>query len=331
MPKTLPGWIATILFLISTPVSALNVVLTNDDGFETENIQALYRALVAAGHDVILSAPFLGQSGTGGAVGFLRPIFPTSEASEGGLLPAGSFGIGETTIAPQQFYVDGSPTDALLYGTDVLAPRIFGGRPDLVISGPNEGNNLGIITPHSGTLGAAVAALNKGIPAIAVSADRSDRTPEEAELIAALTLEIVEALDGHHGVRLPPGTGLNVNIPDVDPATSTPDDFDFAFTRIGIATNIGLQFYENLGDSPIARAFGIPANIGLPGVSVEIPYTLAGHPEDDSPRSEGNALGGTTVTVSPIQGTYAADFVKRLRVRRGIRSLFHRHHRHDRD
>ena len=326
MKRILFALVAAGFFFTSIQATALNVVLTNDDGFETENIQALYRALRAAGHDVILSAPFLGQSGTGGKVGFLQPIFPTSEPSEGGLLPAGSFGIGETTIAPQQFYVDESPAAALLYGIDILAPRIFGGPPDLVISGPNEGNNLGIITPHSGTLGAAVTALNKGIPAIAVSADRSDRTPAEAELIAELTLEIVEALDGRHGIRLPRGTGLNVNIPDVDPTLTSADDFDFELTRIGVATNIGIQFYENLGDSPIAQAFGVPPNIGLPGVSVEIPYTLAGHPEDDSPRSEGNALGGTTVTVSPIQGTYAADFFKRLRVRRSIRPLFHRHH-----
>jgi 5'-nucleotidase len=39
----------------------LKIVLTNDDGFETANIQALYDALVAAGHDVIMSAPYPGQ------------------------------------------------------------------------------------------------------------------------------------------------------------------------------------------------------------------------------------------------------------------------------
>jgi 5'/3'-nucleotidase len=299
----------------------LNIVLTNDDGFETENVQALFNALVAAGHNVILSAPYLGQSGTSGQMAFLEPIFPTSEPSEGGLLPPGSFGVGPTTIAPQQYYVDGSPGASVLYGIDVAAPAIFGGPPDLVLSGPNEGNNLGLITPHSGTVGATVTALNLGIPAIAISASRSDLTAEEAELIAEISLKVVDAVNGSHGIRLPAGTGLNVNIPDVDPSNSA-DDYDFAQTRIGTASDIGLQFYEKLGDSPVAVGFGIPQGLPYPGVSVEIPYTVAGYPEDTSSRSEGNTLGGTTVTVSAIRGTYEADYFKQFLVGRRLRGLF---------
>lgn len=327
MKVSVVGWIlAASLLFFSIPASALNVVLTNDDGFETENIQALYRALVDAGHDVILSAPYSGQSGTGAKIGFVVPILPTSEPSEGGLLPAGSAGVGPTTIAPQQFYVDGTPADALLYGIDILAPQIFGGPPDLVLSGPNEGNNLGLVTPHSGTLGATVTALNKGIPAIAISGDSDDETTAEADLIAAVAMKIVAALDRPHGIRLPPATGLNINIPDVDPATSDADDFEFRLTRVGIATNIGPQFYEQLGDSPIAIALGIPPGFPFPGVSVEIPYTNAGYAEDTSSRSEGNVLGDFTVTVSPIQGTYQADVFREWGVRVGLRRLFHPHH-----
>ncbi len=321
--RRLRSWSVALLCLLlaGSPAAALDIILTNDDGFETENIQALYRALVDAGHDVILVAPYVGQSGTGGSIPFLRPLFPTSEPSEGGLLPPGSFPIGPTTIASQQFYVDSTPAAASLYGIDVLAPMFFGGPPDLVVSGPNEGNNLGLTTPHSGTLGATVVALNKGIPAIAVSADNDDETTAEAELIADVTLRVVEAVDGPHGIRLPHGTGLNVNIPDVDPGANTAADFRYKLTRVGIASAIGLQFYENLGDSPIAQLVGIPPNIGLPGTSVEIPYTLA-HPEDTSPRSEGNVIGDTTVTVSPIDGTYEADFFREWIVRHKLRRLF---------
>ncbi len=211
----------------------------------------------------------------------------------------------------------------MLYGIDIAAEQIFGGPPDLVVSGPNEGNNLGLVTPHSGTVGATVTALNLGIPAIAVSASRDDETPEEAALIAAITLEVVKAVDGPRGIRLPPGTGLNVNIPDVDPDASDVDDFGFVPTRVGIASNIGPQFYEKIGESPIAVAFGIPPGLPLPGVSVEIPYTAAGYPEDDSPKSEGNAIGELTVTVSPIEGTYAADLFRSLLVRHKLRDLFH--------
>lgn len=313
--------IVAVLATAAAPSFALDIVLTNDDGFETENIQALYAALVDAGHDVILSAPYLGQSGTGGQIAFLQPIAPTAEPSEGGLLPAGSPGVGETTLGAQQFYVDGSPAAAVLYGIDVKAPEIWGAPPDLVISGPNEGNNLGIITPHSGTLGAAVTALNKGIPAIAVSA--ANGNADEAEVVAELVVRLVDALDGPNGVGLPAGTGLNVNTPPIDTAGSDADDFRFVFTQIGSSASFGLQFFENLGDSPVAQGYGIPADIGLPGVSIAMPPESAGYPVDDSPRSESNALGELVMTVSPIQGTYAADRSTGMRVRATLqRALF---------
>ena len=306
---------------VSSQVPALNIVLTNDDGFETPNIQVLYSALLAAGHDVILSAPYSGQSGTSGQIAFLRPIGPSSEASEAGLLPAGSYGIGETSIAPQQYYVNGSPVAATLYGIDVKAQDLWGKVPDLLISGPNEGNNLGVITPHSGTVGAAVTALNKGIPAIAVSAVSGD--PAQAEVVADLVVKLVAELDGGRGVKLPVRTGLNVNMPAIDVATQSADDFTFKFTKIGRSSTMGLQFYEALGESPVAVSFGIPEETVLPGVSVEIPATLAGYEEDDSRFSESNALQAKTVTVSVIQGTYAASRSTAYRVRARLRGLFH--------
>jgi 5'-nucleotidase len=313
--------LVSITFVIlAGPAAALNIVLTNDDGFETANIQALHEALVEAGHDVILSAPYSGQSGTSGQIAFLQPITNTSEASEGGLLPAGSPGVGETNIDAQQFYVDGSPTASALYGIDIKAMQIWESYPDLVISGPNEGNNLGVITPHSGTVGATVTALNKGIPAIAVSGESGDEA--QAEVVADLVVKLVDALDGPKGIGLPERTGLNVNMPEIDITSQTAEDFEFKFTRIGISSSLGLQFYERLGDSPIAVAFGIPPETDLPGVSVEIPATLAGYPEDDSAMSETNALQEKIVTVSVIQGTYAADTPTENKVKAKLAKLF---------
>ncbi|NOS73415.1 MAG: acid phosphatase [Methyloglobulus sp.] len=306
---------ALLFFVATTPAMALNIVITNDDGFETPNIQALYDVLVDAGHDVILSAPYLGQSGTGGQIAFLRPIPPTSKPSAAGRLPTGSPGVGPTGIAPQQFYVDGSPSASALYGIDVKAQQIWGHAPDLVISGPNEGNNLGVITPHSGTLGAAVTALNKGIPAIAVSAEGNGAA--DAKIVAKLVLKLVDSLDKHGRVQLPVAIGLNVNTPVIDEINDTVDDFNFKFTRIGSSSNFGLKFYENLGDSPFANSVGIPANINLPGVSIVIPPSDAGYPVDKSPKSETNALKPRVVTVSPIQGTYAAEKAIEGKVLRG--------------
>ncbi len=295
----------SLLLCFAAPALSLNIVLTNDDGFETANVQALFRALRAAGHDVIMSAPYSGQSGTGGMISVLRPIGPTREKSPGGTLPQGSPGVGATGLGPQQFYVDGSPAVAVLYGIDIQARRTWGRFPDLVISGPNEGNNLGILTPHSGTLGATVTALNKGLPAIAVSADSGD--PEQAAVVADLTVTLLQALNHDGRIRLPRGVGLNVNMPPIDAARSTAADFKFHFTQIGTSSNVGLEFVEDLGNSPFAQRAGISPELRLPAVSVAVPASSAGYPQDNAATSETHVLKPLTVTVSPIQGTYAAD------------------------
>ena len=193
--------------------------------------------------------------------------------------------------------------------------------PDLAL----VAENLGIITPHSGTLGAAMTALNKRVPAIAVSAEGS--AADDAEIVAELVVKLVDALTTRSGrVRLPRGIGLNVNTPAIDAATQSADDFAFVLTRIGESANFGLQFFENLGDSPVARGFGIPADIHLPGVSLAIPASSAGYPVDDDPRSESNALAPLVVTLSPIEGTPAADSADEGRVRGSLRELLRRRH-----
>lgn len=320
--KTATRWVGFALLAgaLTPSVFGLNVVLTNDDGFETNNIQALFSALKAAGHDVIMSAPYGNQSGTSGQVAFLTPVMPTSKASAYGRLPAGSPGAGATTMGADQYYVDGSPVAAVLRGIDVLAKAKWGRGPDLVISGPNTGNNLGFVTDHSGTVGAAVTALNKGIPAIAVSARNDDAAA--APVVAQLTLQVLNATLKDGKVALPAYTGLNVNVPEVT-AGKTAASFQFAFTQIGHSADFGLQFFDKLGDSPVAVGYGIPAGTPLPGVSLGIPYTTAGYPVDPAADSETRVLaGGTAVTVSPIQGTYQATADKSAAVLAQMKGIF---------
>ena len=295
--------IAVLVLLFSKQALALNILLTNDDGFETANIQALYKALSEAGHNVLMVAPFTGQSGTGGQLQIMQPLGPTKEASEDGLLPAGSAGVGSTTLGKQQFYVNSTPAVSVLYGIDVLASKVFAGRPDLVISGPNEGNNLGVLTPHSGTLGATVAALNKGLPAVAVSAANGD--PEAAVVVANLVVKLVAAVTDNGVIKLPKGVGLNVNTPEIGELNA--QGFVFAFTQVGSSSNVGLHAFENLGDSSFAQQVGMPKEIGLPGLAVSIPPESAGYAADGSANSESNRLAPGVVTVSPIRGTYAAS------------------------
>lgn len=300
-----------IIILSNVPASALNIVLTNDDGFESNNIQALFNALKAVGHDVIMSAPYLNQSGSAGAVNVAIPIKRTKVKSSGGLFSSGVPGLGPTTIAADQYYVNGSPVDAVLYGIDILAVEKWGQAPDLVISGPNSGNNVGLLTPHSGTVGAAIAAINRGIPAIAVStyvALGAPRTtpPEEAQLNAQLTVRLVAVLEKNPAPLLPLGYGLNVNLPELD-LQKPADAYNFALTQIGLAAEYGGKFYTRLKESSVLADSLAWYQLYSPGVGAETPYTKAGYAEDDNPMSEFNVLQTGIATISMMQGTYQAQ------------------------
>ena len=295
-----PFLAALLVASTAMPLVAMRIVITNDDGFESRNIQALYTALRAAGHDVILSAPFRDQSGTSAQLGGLTDIAPTSTPSPGNTIAANQPGVGPTTIAPDQFYVNSTPTAAVLYGIDVAAPAKWRAGPDLVIAGPNIGNNLGGVTPHSGTVGAAIAALNRGIPAIAVSGANGNAAT--APLLAAITLRVVSAFDQQGKIALPPGVGLNVNVPVLE-SKRTAESYRYAFTQIGSGASPAFTFQLRAGDAPAPFAPSLPI--------------------DNNPGSEVNAFAdGNTVTVSPIQGTYQAQPDQAAQVLTHGRGLF---------
>jgi len=190
---------------------SLDILLTNDDGYDSPGIRALLDALRLAGHTVTLVAPASNQSGTSAA-----------------LTPAG------VTVRrdadPAIYAVTGTPATAVLVA--VTALRSDGGRPDLVVSGINNGSNLGTAIPISGTVGATVAALrllSPPVPGIAVSTDR--REPSEppgspANLrhfaeVADFTARLVSRLqrDACRGGRLLDGAiALNVNYPPREPS-----------------------------------------------------------------------------------------------------------------
>ena len=74
-----------------------------------------------------------------------------STAGDFDLIPAGSPGIGSNTSDPRLNYVDSFPVTAVKHGIK-LAPALLGGAPELVVSGPNVGRNLGLVTLLSGTM-----------------------------------------------------------------------------------------------------------------------------------------------------------------------------------
>ncbi len=130
----------------------LNILLTNDDGIRSPGLWAAAGVLSALGY-VTVAAPREQSSGMG------RSLPNTSD----GLIAEEKIQVNgqEWTV----YAVGGSPAQAVLHGVLEVMPQ----KPDLVVSGINYGENLGLGITVSGTVGAAMEAAGLGIPALAMS------------------------------------------------------------------------------------------------------------------------------------------------------------------
>jgi 5'-nucleotidase len=146
-----PVLAAAVLLVASAAFAApFRVLVGNDDGVEAEGIAALVHALTRnSSLEVSVYAPLTNQSGTGDRV-TTGPLTVVSAATADGY-PATA--------------VEGFPADGVLFGVLQGLPA----RPDLVVTGINEGQNVADLVNVSGTVGAALTAARMGIPAFAVS------------------------------------------------------------------------------------------------------------------------------------------------------------------
>jgi 5'-nucleotidase len=138
----------------------LRILVTNDDGIESPGVSALVTEF-AKFADVWVSAPDGNRSGSSASSdGFGRPLTLVEHEIEG---------------AQRACAIGGKPVDAAQFGIFSMGPAAKDSpkRFDLVVSGINHGANVGELAHYSGTVGAAVAAAHSGIPAIAVSQERS--------------------------------------------------------------------------------------------------------------------------------------------------------------
>lgn len=187
---------------------SLDILLTNDDGYAAPGINVLYDALNEAGHDVTMIAPLTNQTGKSGAMAY-----------------GGTLNVTHPVATDDKIWaVEGTPADSVAFG---IAKVFADDDPDLVVSGANAGTNLSMTTNHSGTVGASLAALDRGIPAIAVSTahpfefDRSwDGTsgPDYAGT-SVLVTQMVDSIQRRASDcddLMPHHTGLNVNYPSAD-------------------------------------------------------------------------------------------------------------------
>jgi 5'-nucleotidase len=161
------------------------ILVTNDDGYRSEGIAALAEALRPLGA-VTIVAPILEASAIGHALTLRRPL--RLEA-----------------VGDNAFSVDGTPTDCV----NLAIAQVFGGLPDLVVSGINKGWNLGDDVTYSGTVSGAFEGALLGVPSMAVSL-KGTTGPYEFGPAARASLILAEGLLQR---PLPARTFLNVNVP----------------------------------------------------------------------------------------------------------------------
>jgi 5'/3'-nucleotidase len=173
-------------------------LITNDDGITAPGLHALAAAAVEAGHRVVVAAPDEQASGAGtslitrqrnGRVPTVRHELPD--------LP----GVPAYGVGAQPAFI----SFAAMRGW-------FDEPPSLVLSGINEGANTGEAVLHSGTVGAALTAGRLGARALAVSLSLAHTPPgvrPRYSVAAGMLPPMLALLD-----RTPPGTVLNLNVPD---------------------------------------------------------------------------------------------------------------------
>ncbi|MDD3472477.1 MAG: 5'/3'-nucleotidase SurE [Syntrophaceae bacterium] len=168
------------------------ILLTNDDGIHAEGLKVLKEAVGRLGEARIV-APITEQSAVGHSITLYDPIKAHEVRKDGAFY---GYGIG------------GTPADSVKLAIHCLLDRL----PDLVISGINNGANLGINVLYSGTVSAATEAAILGAPSMAVSIAAKKDPPFEYAI--PHILKIVGWLLKN---RLPLGVALNVNIPALPP------------------------------------------------------------------------------------------------------------------
>lgn len=174
-------------------VAKLRILLTNDDGVQAPGLRVLAQALAELG-DVTIIAPEHNWSASGHSKTMHKPLRVSETQLESGQ-PA--------------FVASGSPSDCVALALLGLVDPL----PDLVVSGINQGANVGQDLTYSGTVSAAMEAVISGVPSMAVSLDsytsqRFVLAARVAHLVSEQVLATRDVVQDEQPLL------LNVNVPD---------------------------------------------------------------------------------------------------------------------
>lgn len=229
----------------------MKILLSNDDGYFALglNILAAHIAKIA---DIIVVAPERNRSGASNSLTLDRPL-SVKKAANG------------------FFYINGTPTDCVHIALTGLMDTL----PDMVISGINDGANMGDDTIYSGTVAAAMEGYLLGIPSIAISMSQHNATHFETAARVA-----VELIQHYQQVGFKSATMLNVNVPDIP----------YHALQGSIVTRLGKRHKAE----PVIQ-FKTPRDETMYWVGA------AGQPNDGGEGTDFYAVNNNQVSISPIQ------------------------------
>ena len=174
----------------------MRILCTNDDGIYARGLESLVKIVRELSDDVWVCAPQEEQSGAARALTLAHPV-RIRQYDE------------------RRFAVTGTPSDAVLMGIQ----KVLGGeKPDLILSGVNNGQNLAEDVTVSGTIAGAFQGMSMGVPSIALSLSRLARDAAKWETPEAHGAKIVKML---LETGWPANVVINVNFPDCAPENVT--------------------------------------------------------------------------------------------------------------
>ncbi|HWT28474.1 MAG TPA: 5'/3'-nucleotidase SurE [Methylophilaceae bacterium] len=164
----------------------MRILLSNDDGYFAPGLNILAEHLSSLA-EISVVAPERNRSGASNSLTLDRPL--TVRKAHNGFL-----------------YVNGTPTDCV----HLALTGLMSSPPDMVISGINDGANMGDDTIYSGTVAAAMEGYLLGIPSIAVSMSRHG-----AQYFDTAAKVVIDLVERYKKTGFPPPLLLNVNVPDI--------------------------------------------------------------------------------------------------------------------
>ena len=231
---------------------AMNILATNDDGFDAPGFCRLLEAMDGLG-EVMSVAPDKNHSGASSSLTLGRDIAVHRRA-------------------PGHYRVDGTPSDCIHLA---LTGDFLPVRPDLIVSGINDGANMGDDTIYSGTVAAAIEGHLFGVPGFAFS--MAGKSGRHFDIGAAVARRFVSRFRERPFAGLPL---LNINIPDAASA----DGAEVVATRLGRRHPAQAAIRKDDGEDG-ARVFAIGE---------------AGAAQDNAPGTDFHAVENGRVSATPL-------------------------------